>query len=51
MQTAWNSYWWFISWRQETMLRYLKCLKPNYPKNQPRYLMGVGTPDYIVEIT
>lgn len=34
---------------KETMLKILKCLKPNYPKNQPRYLMGVGTPDYIVE--
>lgn len=31
------------------MLEMLKCLQPHYPENQPRYLMGVGSQDYIVE--
>lgn len=35
--------------KKETMLEMLKCLQPHYPENQPRYLMGVGSQDYIVE--
>ncbi len=31
------------------MLEILDVLKLNYPENMPRYLMGVGTPDYIFE--
>ena len=27
----------------------LDVLKPLYPENMPRYLMGVGSPDYVVE--
>ena len=32
-----------------TFLDMLDCLKDHYPKNQPRYLMGVGSLDYIFE--
>ena len=34
---------------KEVMIRMLDVLKPGYPNNMPRYLMGVGTPDYIFE--
>lgn len=34
---------------KEVMIRMLDVLKPGYPDNMPRYLMGVGTPDYIFE--
>ena len=34
---------------KEVMIRMLDVLKPDYPENMPRYLMGVGTPDYIFE--
>lgn len=34
---------------KEKMLEMLDILKDNYPTNMPRYLMGVGTPDYIFE--
>ena len=30
-------------------VKMLDVLQPYYPKNMPRYLMGVGTPDYIFE--
>ena len=30
-------------------VKMLDVLAPFYPKNMPRYLMGVGTPDYIFE--
>jgi queuine tRNA-ribosyltransferase len=30
------------------MLKVLDVLQPIYPKNMPRYLMGVGTPDYLI---
>ena len=33
----------------EVMYRMLDVLQPYYPENMPRYLMGVGTPDYILE--
>ncbi len=33
----------------ETMYEMLDVLQPILPKNQPHYLMGVGTADYIVE--
>ena len=33
----------------EVMYRMLDILQPYYPENMPRYLMGVGTPDYILE--
>ena len=32
----------------EVMYEMLQALQPYYPKNAPRYLMGVGTADYIV---
>lgn len=33
----------------ELMYEILDELQPYYPVNMPRYLMGVGTPDYIIE--
>ena len=33
----------------EVMYDMLDELQPYYPENMPRYLMGVGTPDYIIE--
>jgi tRNA-guanine transglycosylase, queuosine-34-forming len=33
----------------EVMYDMLDILEPLYPDNMPRYLMGVGTPDYILE--
>ncbi|MBO4695239.1 MAG: tRNA guanosine(34) transglycosylase Tgt [Clostridia bacterium] len=32
----------------EVMYEMLQTMQPYYPKNAPRYLMGVGTADYIV---
>lgn len=34
---------------KETMKKMLDVIKPELPENMPRYLMGVGTPDYIFE--
>jgi queuine tRNA-ribosyltransferase len=34
---------------QETMLRIIEATRPALPPDRPRYLMGVGTPDDIVE--
>jgi queuine tRNA-ribosyltransferase len=34
---------------QEVMLRMIETVEPQLPKEKPRYLMGVGTPDDIVE--
>lgn len=34
---------------KETMYEILDFLKPLYPENHPRYLMGVGSPDCLVE--
>src|SRR3712207_8042932 len=31
------------------MLRMIEIVEPHLPKEKPRYLMGVGTPDDIVE--
>ena len=31
------------------MYEMLDVLQPLYPENMPRYLMGVGAPDYIIE--
>lgn len=33
----------------EVMFKMLDVLKPYYPDNVPRYLMGVGSADYIIE--
>ena len=33
----------------EEFVEMLEVLKGHYPENMPRYLMGVGTPDYIFE--
>jgi queuine tRNA-ribosyltransferase len=34
---------------QDVMLRMIETVEPHMPKERPRYLMGVGTPDDIVE--
>ena len=34
---------------QEVMLRMIETVEPHLPKEKPRYLMGVGTPDDLVE--
>ena len=34
---------------KEDMLRVIQHLNPNMPKDRPRYLMGVGTPEDLVE--
>ncbi len=34
--------------KPEQMYEMLETMQPYYPKNAPRYLMGVGTADYIV---
>ena len=34
---------------KEEFLRILKHTTPLMPENKPRYLMGVGTPDYLIE--
>src|SRR5918998_322977 len=34
---------------QEVMLRMIETVEPHLPTEKPRYLMGVGTPDDIVE--
>lgn len=33
----------------DVMYKMLDILYPYYPSNMPRYLMGVGTPDYLLE--
>ena len=34
---------------KEEFLRILNYIAPKMPENKPRYLMGVGTPDYLIE--
>lgn len=34
---------------KDEFLKILKYTAPMMPKNKPRYLMGVGTPDYLIE--
>jgi queuine tRNA-ribosyltransferase len=34
---------------QELMLRAIECTTPHMPEDKPRYLMGVGTPEDILE--
>ena len=34
---------------KEEFLKILNYTTPLMPKNKPRYLMGVGTPDYLIE--
>lgn len=34
---------------KETMCEMLDVLRPHLPEDKPRYLMGVGTPDYLFE--
>lgn len=34
---------------KEVMYEMLDCLQPHLPENMPRYLMGVGSPDCLIE--
>lgn len=34
---------------KESMYEMLECTIPIMPENRPRYLMGVGSPDYLIE--
>ena len=34
---------------KEVMYQMLDCLQPHLPENMPRYLMGVGSPDCLIE--
>ena len=34
---------------KELMLHLMDVMKPHYPENMPRYLMGVGTPEDLIE--
>ncbi len=34
---------------KETMYEILDVMRPHYPENMPRYLMGVGSPDCLIE--
>ena len=34
---------------KEEFLKMLRFTTPLMPENKPRYLMGVGTPDYLIE--
>lgn len=34
---------------KDVMIHMLDVMKPDYPEDMPRYMMGVGTPDYIFE--
>ena len=34
---------------KEEFLEILNYIGPKMPKNKPRYLMGVGSPDYLIE--
>jgi queuine tRNA-ribosyltransferase len=42
--------WWLsVGERKEDMYRILDVLEPLLPKNKPHYLMGVGTPEDLIE--
>jgi len=50
LDTPWIAIWWLSVWEsKEDMYRTLDVLNPHLPKNKPRYLMWVGTPEDLVE--
>ena len=34
---------------KEEYLRILRYIAPKMPENKPRYMMGIGSPDYLIE--
>lgn len=50
MDFDWFAIWWLAVWESnESMYRMLEITVPHLPKNKPRYLMGVWTPENILE--
>jgi queuine tRNA-ribosyltransferase len=50
LDTPWVAIWWLSVWEsKEDMYRILDILKDKLPKNKPRYLMWVWTPEDLIE--
>ncbi len=50
LDTPWIAIWWLSVWEtKEDMYRILDTIKDVLPKNKPRYLMGVWTPEDLIE--
>ena len=50
LDTPGISIWWLSVWEsKEDMYRIMDIMKEILPENKPRYLMGVGTPEDIIE--
>jgi len=50
LDTPWVAIWWLSVWEsKEDMYRILDVVKDILPKNKPRYLMWVGTPEDLIE--
>jgi queuine tRNA-ribosyltransferase len=50
LDTPWVAIWWLSVWEsKEDMYRILDVMKENLPKNKPRYLMWVWTPEDLIE--
>lgn len=50
LDTPWIAIWGLSVWEpKEDMYRILDVLEPLLPKNKPHYLMGVGTPEDLIE--
>jgi queuine tRNA-ribosyltransferase len=52
LDTPWVAIWWLsVGESKEDMYRILDVLEPLLPRDKPHYLMGVGTPEDIIEWT
>lgn len=50
LDTPWIAIWWLSVWEwKEDMYRILDVIKDKLPKNKPRYLMWVWTPEDLIE--
>lgn len=50
LDTPWIAIWWLSVWESKyDMYRILDSIKDSLPKDKPRYLMWVGTPEDLVE--
>ena len=50
LDCPWIAIWWLSVWEsKEDMYRTMDVIEPVLPKNKPRYLMWVGTPEDLVE--
>ncbi len=50
LDTHWVAIWWLSVWEAKPeMYRILDILHPELPPYKPRYLMGIGTPEDLVE--